>query len=80
MSPFDGCLLCARLNEACIESQSQVIRLDRDLRAAIAAADQSRIADLRAHLNAAEIYRSNAYEVARDHQVSVHGRASVAGC
>jgi hypothetical protein len=63
-----------------MESHSQVNRLERDLRAAIAADDQSRIPDLRVHLDAAESYRSNAYEAARDHQVSVHGRASVAGC
>jgi hypothetical protein len=63
-----------------MESQVQLFRLERDLRAAIAAADQSRITALRVQLDAAKRYRSNAYEVARDHQASIHARASIARC
>ena len=63
-----------------MESQLQLFRLDQDLRAAIAAADQTLITDLRAHLDAAERYRSNACEAARDHLVSVHAWASIAQC
>ena len=76
MFQIDVCFLCARLVRAYTESSAEVVRLDRELRRAVAVGDEIRVAALRSQSLAAERFRSNAYEAARDHEVSVHGRTA----
>ena len=76
MFQIDGCILCARLVRAYTESSTEVLRLEGELRRAVAAGDESRVAALRTQSLAAERHRANAYEAARDHEVSVHARTA----
>ena len=60
------------------ESSAEVLRLDAELRRAAAAGDEIRVATLRTQSLAAERHRADAYEAARDHEVSVHARTAAA--
>ena len=76
MFQIDGCLLCVRLVTAYTESSAEVLRLEGELRRAADAGDDIRVAALRTQSLAAERHRANAYEAARDHDVSVHARTA----
>lgn len=70
MSHFKECSLCVRLRRAHIEALAELIRLDGELRDAIVAGDELRVANLGSHVRAAERHRFNAHEASMDHRAA----------